>query len=149
MRLTLKQNGQPWGQPITSRLGEVVPPAAFPMYLGYGIRGQVRHKVQLSGDETQWVLQQLQGLGEKKKIAQRIWAWPLDIPGQTVATSALTDLAVAVHLIAEAKPSSVVAWRTTSARAWVYQEPSARCSCGGTCRCQHCRGGGAVERGRN
>ena len=97
MRLTLKQNGQPWGQPITSRLGEVVPPAAFPMYLGYGIRGQVRHKVQLSGDETQWVLQQLQGLGEKKKIAQRIWAWPLDIPDLTVATAALTDIAVAVH----------------------------------------------------
>ena len=73
--------------------------------------------MQLSGDETQWVLQQLQGLGEKKKIAQIIWAWPLDIPDQTVATSALTDLAVAVHLIPEAKASSVVAWRTASARA--------------------------------
>ena len=67
------------------------------MHLGYGNRGQVRHKVQLSGDETQWVLQQLQGLGEKKKIAQRIWAWPLDIPDLTVATAALTDIAVAVH----------------------------------------------------
>jgi hypothetical protein len=67
------------------------------MHLGYGNRGQVRHKVQLSGDETQWVLQQLQGLGEKKKIAQRIWAWPLDIPDLTVATAALTDTAVAVH----------------------------------------------------
>ena len=53
--------------------------------------------VQLSKDETQWVLQQLQGLGEKKKIAQRIWAWPLDIPDLTVATAALTDIAVAVH----------------------------------------------------
>ena len=36
--------------------------------------------VQLSKDETQWVLQQLQGLGEKKKIAPRIWAWPAGHP---------------------------------------------------------------------
>ena len=62
--------------------------------------------VQLSKDETQWVLQQLQGLGEKKKIAPRIWAWPLDIRDLTVATAALTDLAVAVHLIAEGQPGS-------------------------------------------
>ena len=80
------------------------------MHLGYGNRGQVRHKVQLSGDETQWVLQQLQGLGEKKKIAQRIWAWPLDIPDQTVATSALTDLAVAVRPDASRNSSRIAAW---------------------------------------
>ena len=60
--------------------------------------------VQLSKDETQWVLQQLQGLGEKKKIAQIIWAWPLDIRDLTVATAALTDVAVAVHPIAERHP---------------------------------------------
>ena len=62
--------------------------------------------VQLSKDETQWVLQQLQGLGEKKKIAQRIWAWPLHIRDLTVATAALTDVAVAVHRIAEGQPGS-------------------------------------------
>ena len=36
--------------------------------------------VQLSKDETQWVLQQLQGIGEKRKIAPRIWAWPAGHP---------------------------------------------------------------------
>ena len=49
--------------------------------------------VQLSKDETPWVLQQLQ-------------ASPLDIRDLTVATAALTDLAVAVHLIAEGQPGS-------------------------------------------
>ena len=52
------------------------------------------------------MLQQLQGIGEKKKIAPIIWAWPLDIRDLTVATAALTDLAVAVHLIAERQPGS-------------------------------------------
>ena len=49
--------------------------------------------MQLSKDETPWVLQQLQ-------------ASPLDIRDLTVATAALTDLAVAVHLIAEGQPGS-------------------------------------------
>ena len=38
--------------------------------------------MQLSGDETQWVLQQVQGLEEKKKIAPRGWAWTLECPDE-------------------------------------------------------------------
>ncbi len=49
--------------------------------------GGAAAQVQLSGDETQWVLQQLQCLEETTKIAPRIWAWPLDSPDMTVATT--------------------------------------------------------------
>ena len=92
-----------------------------------GQRGGAAAWVQLSGDETQWVLQQLQGLGEKKKIAQRIWAWPLDIPDQTVATSALTDLAVAVRPDASRNSSRIAAW--TSSKPTLSSSPCLALPC--------------------
>jgi len=73
--------------------------------------------VQLSGDETQWVLRQLQGLEEKKKIAPRIWTWTLDSPDMTVATAALTDVVVAGERYSQASGyqfTMAVVCRTTS-----------------------------------
>ena len=54
--------------------------------------------MQLSGDETQWVLQQLQGLEEKNKIATIIKPWPLDGPDMTVAPSELAQTLTACNL---------------------------------------------------
>ena len=73
--------------------------------------------VQLSKDETQWVLQQLQGLEENKKIAPIIGAWALDSPDMTVATAALTDVVVAGERYSQAsgyQSTMAVVCRTTS-----------------------------------